>query len=473
MSPVPPEQPDETISDAQLRWVLVLLSGVVFMAVVNATMINVALPHIGSHFSVTEGTFGWIVTGYSLTFGIFSAVDGRLADVLGKRRLYLSGIFLLGLTSIALAVTPSIEFTIALRVFQGAGAAALPALGSVIIASIVPAERRGAAMGVLLSTVGVAASIGPFLGGFLVQMLSWRAVFGFTGLVLVGLPFGMRLLPTWLDEKQSKSFDIFGAFLLSVGIAMLVYSFEVVQSSGFSTELIWWVGGGALCLILFAWWIRRADEPFVKPALFGDRRYVSCAAVATLTNATRFGTIVLVPIFLTKVNGLEPIWVGAVLFPGALAIALLSRVAGSVVDSYGPRIPVTFGSTCIIVGNLISAWYAGGSIYGVGLGMALYGVGFAFIQTPLLSATSQVLPKDLTGVGMGIFMMIFFIGGAVGVALSVTAVELQPLDTTSWLGWDNGAGARYSNAILVLTGLAVLGTSLIPGLPTHDAKPAV
>jgi DHA2 family metal-tetracycline-proton antiporter-like MFS transporter len=469
----PESQSEQTISDTQLRWVLVLLSGVVFMAVVNATMINVALPHIGAHFSVTEGTFGWIVTGYSLTFGIFSAVDGRLADVLGKRRLYLSGIFLLGLTSIALAVTPSIEFTIGLRIFQGAGAAALPALGSVIIASLVPPERRGAAMGVILSTVGVAASIGPFLGGFLVQMLSWRAVFGFTGLVLLGFPVGMRLLPKSLDEQQSSHFDAFGALLLSAGIALIVYAFEVVQKTGFTLELVWWLGGGTVCLVAFAAWIHRAKDPFVKPALFRDTRYVSCAAVATLTNATRFGTIVLVPIFLTKVNGLEPVWVGAALFPGALAIAVLSRVAGRVADANGPRVPAMFGSTCIIVGNLISAWFAGGSVYGVALGMGLYGLGFAFIQTPLLSATSQVLPKELTGVGMGIFMMIFFIGGAIGVALSVTAVELQPADATSWLGWDQGAGARYSNAILVLTGLAVAGAALIPGLPGKDARPAL
>jgi DHA2 family metal-tetracycline-proton antiporter-like MFS transporter len=205
----------------------------------------------------------------------------------------------------------------------------------------------------------------------------------------------------------------------------------------------------------------------------GVAKRLSCAAVATFTNATRFGTIVLVPIFLTKVNGLSPVWVGAALFPGALAIAVLSRVAGSFADMHGPRLPAMFGSTCIIVGNLISAWYAGGSVYGVAMGMGLYGVGFAFIQTPLLSATSQVLPKDLTGVGMGIFMMIFFIGGAIGVALSVTAVELQAVDATSWLGWNNGAGARYSNAILVLTGLAIFGASLIPGLPTKDAKPAI
>lgn len=457
--------------EKELKWILFLLSSVVFMAVVNATMINVALPHIGDHFSVSEGTYGWIVTGYSLTFGIFSAVDGRLADVLGKKNLYASGIILLGLTSIALAMSPSIELTIALRVLQGAGAAALPALGSTIIASLVPAERRGAAMGVILATVGVAASIGPFLGGFLVQVLSWRAVFAFTGLVLLGFPFAMRLLPERLNKVHTKHFDAVGAILLSVGISLLVYGFQIVQSSGFSTDLALCLGGGVASLAAFTLWIFKVEEPFVTPALFADLRYVSTAAVATLTNASRFGTIVLVPIFLTKVNGLEPLWVGAVLFPGAMAIAFLSQKAGAMADQLGPRVPVAFGSTCIIIGNVVSAWFAGGTMWGVAAGMLLYGVGFAFIQTPLLSAASQVLPASLTGVGMGIFMMIFFIGGAVGVALSVTTVELQAVDAVSWLGWDNGAGARYSNAILMLTGLSIVGASLIPMLPTKDASP--
>lgn len=327
-------------------------------------------------------------------------------------------------------------------------------------------------MGVILATVGVAASIGPFLGGFLVQLLSWRAVFAFSGLVLLGFPLAMKLLPSRLNDVQTKHFDVVGAILLSVGISLLVYGFEVVQSSGFSTDLALCLGGGVASLAAFAAWIFKVDDPFVRPKLFADLRYVSSAVVATLTNATRFGTIVLVPIFLTKVNGLEPVWVGAVLFPGALAIALLSQRAGRFADRFGPRKPVAFGSACIVVGNLVAAWFAGGSIWGVAAGMGLYGVGFAFIQTPLLSAASQVLPESLTGVGMGIFMMIFFIGGAVGVALSVTAVELQGTGATSWLGWDNGAGAPYSNAILVLTGLAVVGASFIPWLPDKDAKPA-
>lgn len=119
------------------------------------------------------------------------------------------------------------------------------------------------------------------------------------------------------------------------------------------------------------------------------------------------------------------------------------------------------------MGNLVTAYYAGASLAGVGIGMGLYGMGFAMIQTPCVSAVSQIVPATQVGVGTGMFMMIFFIGGAVGVAMSVTALEFQDAPTLSWVGLQLGAGARFSNAILLLTGFALLAFLLVPVLPSR------
>jgi EmrB/QacA subfamily drug resistance transporter len=428
-------------------------------------MINIALPYIGKDFGVSEGTYGWIVTGYSLAFGIFNAIDGRLADVLGMKRLYMIGILIFGVTSATIAFSPTIDFAIALRFVQGAGAAALPVLGSSIIAKLIPADERGAAMGVILSVVGVAASIGPFLGGFLVQVFGWRFVFAFTSVVLAAIPFAWKLLPDELDDTPSPSFDIPGAILLSAAVALGMYGFEIVEEGGFGRNLYLCLAGSLILAGAFFWWIKTTDKPFAEPELFTNARYMATTFIAFLTNATRFGTIVLVPIFLTEVNGLEPIWIGVVLFPGALAIAVLSTRSGKLADKVGPRLPVGIGAVCLVLGNLITAYYTGPSPIGVAVGMGLYGVGFAGIQSPLVSAASQLVPERMTGVGMGIFMMIFFIGGAFGTALSVTTVELQAADAASWLGLSLQGGERYSNGILVLTGLAVLSVLLVPVLP--------
>ncbi len=447
-------------------WILTLLCCVVFMAVVNGTMINVGLPFIGRDFGVSEGTYGWMVTGFTLTFGIFSAINGRLGDIFGIKRLYLSGISVFGSASLIVAMAPSIEIAIVVRILQGAGAAAMPVLGSTIVTRIVPSAKRGWAMGIILSTVGVAASIGPFLGGVLVQFLGWRAIFVFTSIVLCAIPIGLKLLPEELNDTDGQHFDVLGAAFLGLAVASLLYSFEIVEESGFTYVLAINLAASATLHGLFWWWIGRAKEPFAPRELIGNIRFQLVAFVAFLSNSTRFGTIVLVPIFLIEVNKLEPVMVGAVLFPGALAIAILSPRSGAVSDKFGPRLPVLGGSIFIVFGNLISASFTGSPIW-VGLGMGLYGIGFAFIQTPCTSAISRIVPDRYTGVGLGMFMMIFFMGGAVGTALSITAVELQPLDAASWLPFESiGAAARYSNAMLVLTGLGMLSVLLAWSIPS-------
>src|SRR5690606_21918697 len=136
--------------------------------------------------------------------GIFSAVHGRVADILGMRRVYIAGIALFGVSSVLVAMSPTIEVAIALRVLQGAGSAAIPVLGSTIIARTFAPGRRGAAMGMLMGAVGVAASIGPFLGGILVQLAGWRSVFLFTTIVLLAIPPALKLLPAELDERTPQ-----------------------------------------------------------------------------------------------------------------------------------------------------------------------------------------------------------------------------------------------------------------------------
>ena len=415
---------------------------------------------------VSEGIYGWLVTGYSLSFGIFNAIDGRLADIVGIRRLYLSGIAVLGLTAGALALSPTIEYAITLRIIQGAGSAALPVMGATIISRLIPPHKRGAAMGIILSVVGFAASLGPFLGGLILQFAHWRWVFAVVGLVTLAIPMGFKLLPKELDNVEGGDFDLIGSILMGAGVALMMYGFNVVQDAGVGQTVILTVGGGALLLVAFFVWIRIKDKPFAQPDLFGNLRYMATCLQAFAANGTRFGTIVLIPIFLKEVNELKPIWVGIVLFPGALAIGLLSRKAGAWADARGPREPVAIGTAVLLVGNIVTALYAGGSPYGVAFGMGLTGLGFAFVQTPLLSTASQVLPKEQTSGGLGIFMMILFIGGAFGVALAVTLTDMQPDTATSWLGIDSPA-PRFQNAALALSVLGAIGLALVGVLPNE------
>lgn len=459
--------PHDTHGDApEARAVLALLATVVFFAVVNSTMINVALPIIGQDFRVTEGTYGWLVTGYSLAFGIFNAIDGRLAEIVGVRRLYLSGMVLLGLTALAIAAAPAIEWAIALRVMQGAGGAALPVLGATIVAGTVAPERRGAAMGVILSTVGVAASIGPFLGGLILQWFGWRAIFLVVGPVLLLVPVAWRVLPRSLDARSGQGFDVVGAGLLGGAVACVMYGATLLRHGPPGMTVAGLLGGGLALGAAFLWWVHRHPEPFASPALLRHGAYLSVCAQAFVGNGARFGAIVLVPIVLKQAHHLEPVWIGAVLFPGALGIALMSSRSGVLADRFGPRLPVGIGTTILLIGNLATAAFAATSPLGLALAMGLTGLGYAFIQTPLLSTASQLAPPNQTSSALGLFMMILFVGGATGVALVTTVIELQPPSPASWLGWGTPSPAqRYSNAALALTVLGMLGVLLFSRLP--------
>lgn len=454
----------QSLDDRSTKLIVTLISCVVFIAVINGTMINVALPHIGKAFDVTEGTYGWIVTGYILTFGVFSAINGRLADIVGRRKLYVFGLASLGLASLVVAASPTIELVIGVRIIQGIGAAALPVLGTTIVKELVSPEEQGRAVGYIMSTVGVAASIGPFLGGILVSFAGWRAVFLFTGVVLLAIPVAWRLLPKELDETSSKGFDLVGAALMASGVAGLLYSFKLVEQHAPMWQTVGLVGTSLLLIVGFIAWIRHTPNPFVHSSVF-TREYIACCGIAALTNGGRFGSVILAPIFLTLVHKLDPIMVGATLFPGALAIAFLSNKAGKWADRSGPKAPVMMGIVAMLIGGGVTAVFAGTSPLGATIGLTFFGAGFAFTQSPLVSTVNKIVPRAQGGAGVGLFMMIFFVGGGAGVALSVTMIELLPNDTTGVFDLFDPNGGQYANAILALTALNALSLFLLPLLP--------
>lgn len=452
----PPREPDTASLPEHVKPVLALLAVVVFIAVVNGTMINVALPYIGREFDVTEGTYGWLVTGYSLSFGIFNAINGKLSDKFGKKNIYLIGLAILGLGSIAVALTPSISIGIAIRLVQGAGAAALPVLGTSIIKQIVPAHQQGKAVGIILSTVGVAASIGPFLGGLIVQFLSWRYVFAATGLSLLALPLAYKLLPDELNQKGKASLDVPGALLLALGVSTLLYGFELFQSRVELWKLGALLGTSALLLGAFAWRITHTDEPFISPKVFKKVSYIACCLVAASSNAARFGSVVIAPIVLTDLMHQSPLIVGATLFPGAVAIALLSSRAGEWADQNGPRAPVSVGLLAITTGSVVMALFMGSSVWGMAAGLTLLGAGYALAQSPLVSTVNRILPNQLAGAGVGMFMMIFFVGGAAGVAACVTMSDMLRFDEAILSGIVSKRAAPFAAASLLLASISLL-----------------
>lgn len=439
----------------------------VFLSVASGTMINVALPYLGSHFGVAEPTYGWVVNGFILTFGVFSAVHGRLGDVFGVRRLYLAGVVAFALGSLVSAAAPTIELLIAVRILTGIGAAAIPALGVSIVSRLLPPERRGAALGVIMATVGVSATISPFLGGALVQWTSWRTVFVVPALGLLLVPLAASMLPRSLDEtSHDAGFDGVGAVLLSLGATALMAATSVASSSLWAAAAVG--AGGVGSLALFWTWVHHHPTPFAPPALLREPWFVACVTVGALVNGARFGAVVLVPIVLEATGAAGPLGIGAVLVPGAIALAVLSPVAGRLADRYGAQVATVPGVLGTMVTTAALGWLVDSGPLGLAAGMAASGAAFAFVQPPVLAGLGTTLPASEIGVGNGVYMMVFFLGGAFGVALALAVVAAQPEHAVAWLPGVAAESARYSNAMVALAvGVLPAGVAWrsLPGAP--------
>jgi EmrB/QacA subfamily drug resistance transporter len=449
-----------------------VLLGFIFLSVMTGTMINVALPFIGEHFEVDEGTFGWISTAYMLTFGVFAAIHGRLADIYGVRRLYLFGGVVFALGALFSAIAPTVEILIFVRLLQGMGAAAIPALGATIIGRLLPPQQRGAAMGSVIATVGIAASISPFIGGAVLEWTSWRVVFLVPGLGVFLLPIAARVLPSSLDETDARDrFDGLGAALLGLGAGALLLATSLVEDHGVGAVSGGTATLGGVLLLAFVARINTVAIPFAPPGLFTDRRYTSVLVTGALGNAGRFGSLVLVPILLEDVVGASPFAIGAALFPGAIAMAVLSPLAGRIADRTSPRAVAIPGSIGLVLACLCTLWLVPGGVVGLAVAMTLYGTAFSFLQTPLLGSLATILSPSRLGVGNGIYLMVFFLGGAFGVAFSITILGSQPVDTLALIGPGDSSTGRYSNAWLGLSLLSALALPALPWLPGAREAP--
>ena len=445
-----------TVPASQL---LPLLGVYVFLAVSSGTMVNIALPYIGSVFEAPAATYGWVISGFMLTFGVLGAVIGRLADRFGLRRLYLIGVIIFSVFAILNAIAPSLSMLIVFRILQGAGAAAMPTLGVTILVRLTPDAQRGTLMGVLAGVIGIAASIGPVIGGLLLEVGSWRLVFLMPALGILFIPAILRIIPSWVDEPQdTEKIDVVGAGMLVLGAAALMLCATLSRTTGLlaPVPLLLLISGLGLLSMLW-WWLHRVKSPFIPPSLLTNAPFFSAALLTALTNACRFGSLVLVPIFLVKVNGLSPLWVGLVLLPGAMVMTAMAPLAGKLADLGHARSLAAVGVVLVMAGCVLTAAFAGGAPLGVAGGMSLFGVGYACIQSPMLTVASRALPESLMGTGNGLFMMCIFLGASFGALAGVTALEWVP--TT---GLFSGVDGIYSNALLALVLLAVPAILLVP-----------
>lgn len=455
-----------------------MLVTAVVVSVMNNSMVTVLLPQIRDDFGSSAADVSWIVTGFSLAFAVATAFFGRVSDVFGIREVFCLGLAVFVVGSVAASLAGALPVLVAARVLQGIGAAAIPAVSSVAVARVLPPGRRGLAFGLLATGVGVGQALGPVLGGVAAELAGWRAPF--LGTVVLNLPVllgAMRTLPGRDAEPAGswRDLDVFGGLLLGSAAALLLVGVTQVQVVGLAGPSAWASGLAAVLLgVAFAVRIRAATQPFAPPSLFGNSGFVSASAVGFLALFGFLATIVLVPQVAAGINGLGAGQVGLVLTPSALAVATLSAAAGRLSDRIGPRGLVLAGLASLVGAELLLSTTAGGPVWVVATAMVGTGVGLALVISPAMNAAANALPQSQSGVGLGLYHGVIFLGGGSGAAVLSAVVTARNGVAQGWNPLHDGLGSNYSDGFLVIaavTIVAMLVATRLPGRPLRAARP--
>ncbi len=448
------------------RWyALALLAMAQFVVVLDAAIVNVALPTIGDSLSVSQDNLSWVVNAYVLTFGGFLLLGGRLADLLGRRRVFMGGLILFALASLVGGFAQSEGTLIAARAVQGLGAAILsPAALSIVTTTFRDGSERNKALGVWGAVAGAGGAAGVLLGGVLTEYLGWEWV------LWVNVPIGIgaaiiapRLIAESRSESESRSFDVGGAVSVTAGLSLLVYALVEAPDAGWGSGQT--IGLLALAVALIAVFVaieRRSASPLVPFSIFRVRTITGANVVGILTGASLFSMFFFISLYMQNVLGFSAIEAGLAYLPLSVAIILSAGVASQLVTRVGFKPILAAGMALISLGLLwFSQISAGGSYVADVLGpslVAAVGLGFAFV--PQTIAAVSGIAEHEAGLASGLINTSQQVGGALGLAILSTVAFTQINDAAAAAGAAPDAAVLtggYGDAFLAGSVIALLG----------------
>jgi EmrB/QacA subfamily drug resistance transporter len=407
------------------RWLILVIACLAqFMVVLDATVVNVALPSIqrGLHFS--PANLQWVVNAYTLIFGGFLLLGGRAADLLGRRRLFIAGVALFSLASMLNGLAQSSTLLIVGRGLQGLGGALVsPAALSILTTTFTETSERTRALSVWSAIAAGGAAAGLLLGGVLTDLASWRWVF------FVNVPVGvitsilaLRFIPESRAETEHRSFDALGAATITGGLLVLVYGIVKAQAFGWgSLRTIGLLAGGAALVALFIAIERRSVAPLVRLGIFRVRSIAAANAALLLVASAMFGMFFFASLYVQEILGYNPLHAGLAFLPVTLGIGAGAGAAQQLISRFGVRAVSTAGVMLAAVGMLVLTGLSVHGGYGsllIGLIPMSIGMGLVFVPITLL-ATSGVGDAD-AGLASGLFNTSQQVGGSLGLALMST-----------------------------------------------------
>jgi EmrB/QacA subfamily drug resistance transporter len=464
-------------------WTLAAVAVGLFMIMLDNTVVNVALPSIRADLGIGISELEWVVNAYALTFGVLLLTGGKLADLLGRRAIFISGLVIFTASSLACGLAGNAEVLIAARTVQGIGAALMnPATLSIITATF-PPRQRGMAIGIWAGVAALALAFGPIVGGVLTEKINWSWIF------FINIPVGViGVLAAWffIDETKDTSheqrLDVPG--LLSSAIGLFALTFGLIETNDHawtSSRVLILLTIAVVALAVFVLLELRQRLPMLDLSLFRNSTFAGANTAMLIVGLAMFGIFFFNSLFLQQVLGYGPIKTGATFLPLTLLIMFVAPVAGQISDRIGARWLMGAGMTMLSISLLIFGTLdAQSSFWNILPGLVIGGLGMALTMAPTTSAAMGSVPVDKSGVGSAVINSMRQVGGSLGIAImgALVATQVNVLPTSpAWATQFVGGYHRavHLGAAILLAGaiISVLTVRRIRHPETHGAPEPV
>src|SRR5690242_9442682 len=401
-------------------WTLGAMCFALFMIMLDNTVVNVALPSIQRDLHASLASLEWTVNAYTLTLAVLLVTGGRLGDIFGRRRMFLFGVVVFGLSSLAIGFAPTDGFLVAFRAVQGVGAAFMMPATLSIITQAFPPEQRGTAIGTWAGVSALALAIGPVLGGFLTEYVSWRAIFFINPPIAIGaVAVTLFAARESRDETVDRTVDYPGIAAITVGLTALVLALVEGNSWGWgSARVITLLAVAVIGLVSFVLIERHVKAPMVNFSFFSSRTFLGSNVVGFFISFAMLAQFFFLALYMQNILGYSPLQAGIRFLPSTLILVVLGPLAGRLTDRVGPRPLMAAGLLIVSAAVFVQS---GITVHTSCLrllpGFVLMGIGIGLVMSPMSTAAMNSVDRTKAGAASGTLSMSRMVGGTFGVAV--------------------------------------------------------